>query len=245
MNRTVIWVVGGAVGLGLIVLLALSIASEPEVDDTIDYGTVTVDGDPLPFLEDTTVTDIALGFTAPSVSGTDWDGNVTSIEPDGRPKIVIFLAHWCQFCQAEVPEVQEWLEAGGLPENVDMYSISVFSDRLRPNWPARGLVGGRGLDGSGDQRRRDRHRGYGLRDAGDTLLRGSRRGQHQPGTVLGSGGDCRPGDDDDHRSGFSRRQLTLQGPDLVQSADMTVLPAETGSQEGFDQVFRQCFSDHP
>ena len=137
MNKTVMWIIGGVVGLGLIVLLALSIASEPEVDDSIDYGPVTVEGDPLPFLADPTQADPTVGFTAATVSGTDWDGNVTSIETDGRPKIVIFLAHWCSHCQAEVPEVQAWLDAGGLPDDVDMYSVTAFSDRLRPNWPAR------------------------------------------------------------------------------------------------------------
>lgn len=137
MNKTVMWVVGGVVGLGLIVLLALSIASEPEIDESIDFGEVTVDGNPLPFLADPTVTDPALGFTAPIVSGTDWEGVETTIAADGRPKIVIFLAHWCSHCQAEVPEVQRWLDGGGLPDDVDMYSITVFSDHLRPNWPAR------------------------------------------------------------------------------------------------------------
>jgi len=32
--------------------------------------------------------------------------------------------------------VQSWLDAWGLPDDVDMYSFTVLSDRLRPNWPS-------------------------------------------------------------------------------------------------------------
>lgn len=135
MNKNVLWIIGGVVGLGLIVLLAASIAGEEPVDDSIAFGEVTVVGDALPFLADANGTDPALGFTTATVSGADWNDVPSTIEPDGRPKILLFLAHWCPHCQAEVPEVQAWLDAGGLPNDVDMYSFTVLSDRLRPNWP--------------------------------------------------------------------------------------------------------------
>lgn len=135
MNKTLIWIIGGVVGLGLIVALAFSIASEPELDDSIGFGDPTVEGDPLPFLADPAAGDPTLGFTAPTVSGADWNGNAVSIEPDGRPKIVVFLAHWCSHCQAEVPEIQQWVDSGAVPDDVDLYSVTVFTDSLRPNWP--------------------------------------------------------------------------------------------------------------
>jgi hypothetical protein len=31
--------------------------------------------------------------------------------------------------------IQQWLDDGGLPEGVDIYSLTVATDRLRPNWP--------------------------------------------------------------------------------------------------------------
>lgn len=135
MNKTVLWIVGGVVGLSLIVALAISIASEEAIDESIAFGEVTVEGANLPMLGDSS-TDPALGAASPTVSGGDWDGNQYSIAADGRPKIVVFLAHWCQFCQAEVPVLQSWINSGGLPDNVDMYSITVLSDRLRANWPS-------------------------------------------------------------------------------------------------------------
>lgn len=134
MNKKILWVVGGVVGFALIVVLALSIANEETVDASVGFGEVTVEGTALPPFSDPS-SDLAVGLTAPTVSGADWKANDYTIGPDGRPKIIIFLAHWCPHCQAEVPVVQRWLEAGNLPDEVDMYSITTSTDRLRPNWP--------------------------------------------------------------------------------------------------------------
>lgn len=134
-NRNVVyWVGGGVIGLGLIVWLAFAIASEPVVTDDIGYGQVTVDGAILPQY-DVAVADPTVGTAAPVVSGNDWDGNDYTIGADGRPKIIIFLAHWCSHCQAELPRVVDWLGSGGLPSGVDMYGITVLTTRQRPNWP--------------------------------------------------------------------------------------------------------------
>jgi len=128
------WTLGGLVGLGLIVLLAMSIATEEGVDQTSGYGVVTVEGDPLPTYSEPT-NDPAAGMTLATVSGGDWDGNQTTIAPDGTPKIVVLLAHWCPHCQREVPIIQQWINDGNLPAGIDMYSVTVFTDPLRANWP--------------------------------------------------------------------------------------------------------------
>jgi cytochrome c biogenesis protein CcmG, thiol:disulfide interchange protein DsbE len=134
-RSTLLWVVGGVLGLALIVWLAISIAGETDIDPSVAFGDVTVEGQPLPFLADPTTADPALGFSVPTVTGTDFDGNSHTVGPDGRPKILIFLAHWCPHCQAEVPEVQAWIDQGGLPAEVDMYSFTVLTEHVRPNWP--------------------------------------------------------------------------------------------------------------
>lgn len=144
MNRTVLWIVGGVVGLGLVVALAWSIASEPVVDESIGFGEVTVDGDNLPFVQDLSTGDPAVGLTAPTVSGGDWNGNEYSVSPDGRPKVLTFLAHWCSFCQSEVPEVQAWIDEGNLPDDVDMYSFTIRTTRARPEWPPQDWLEGEG-----------------------------------------------------------------------------------------------------
>jgi thiol-disulfide isomerase/thioredoxin len=137
-NRNLIfWVGGGVIGLGLIFLLALSIAGEPEVDTSIAFGEVTVEGESLPFFADPSAADPALGLTAPTVSGGDWMGNDFTISPDGRPKILVLLAHWCPHCQAEVPRIVEWIDSGGLPAQVDLYGLTVLTNRVRDGstWP--------------------------------------------------------------------------------------------------------------
>ncbi len=135
MNKTVLWIIGGGVGLVLIFLLAFSIAGEQPVDASIGFGEVEVTGDPLPIFNSQSPTDAATGLVAPTVVGADWDDVESTIGPDGESKIVLFLAHWCPHCQAEVPVVQQWIDDGNLPADVSMYAVATSTDQLRPNWP--------------------------------------------------------------------------------------------------------------
>ena len=116
---------------GLVAFFTVS-GSEPEAAE------VTVAGDPIPTMAGNASIgqDIAFGWDAPTVTGSDWKGNPVTIDPaDGRPKLIVFLAHWCPHCQAEVPEVQAWLnETGGIPE-VDLYGVATSINPSRPNWP--------------------------------------------------------------------------------------------------------------
>lgn len=145
-NRSLIyWIAGGVVGLGLIVWLAVAIASETPVEETIAFGPVTVEGEDLPFLE-TGAADPALGLPAPTVTGETFDGEQLTIGADGNAKIVVMLAHWCPHCQAEVPLVQRWVESGGLPEGVDLYGVTVLTNRVQDGrtWPPQDWLEGEG-----------------------------------------------------------------------------------------------------
>ena len=145
MNRkTALGIVVGVVGLGLIVVLAWSIAGEPEIDPSIAFGDVTVEGDNLPYVQDPNAGDSAIGETAPTVSGSDWDGVNHTVGPDGRPKVLLFLAHWCNVCDAEAPQVQAWLDGGGLPDDVDLYAFTVRASRSRVDWPPQDWLEGHG-----------------------------------------------------------------------------------------------------
>ena len=93
-----------------------------------------VTGSPLPRFESPT-DDPAVGQPAPIVKGTDFDGRPVTIEPDGRPKLVIFLAHWCPHCQREVPVIQRWLDEQGPPEGVDLVSVVTAIDPSQANYP--------------------------------------------------------------------------------------------------------------
>lgn len=130
------WGLGGLVGMALIVWMAWAIASETELDDAVAFGDVTVEGEPLP-TADLSSGDPAVGQEAPTITATGIDGNPVTIGPDGRAKIVALLAHWCPHCQRDVPVMQSWIDAGGLPEGVDVYGVTVLTNRLRDSstWP--------------------------------------------------------------------------------------------------------------
>lgn len=102
----------------------------------LDFGTVEVSGTPLvQRTPSSTDADPAVGATIPEVTGQQFDGSSISIGPSGKPKVVMFVAHWCPHCQAEVPRVQEWLDAGGMPSDVDLYAVATGTASNRPNYP--------------------------------------------------------------------------------------------------------------
>lgn len=79
--------------------------------------------------------DPAVGQPAPLVEGASFDGTPVSIKGDGIPKLILFIAHWCPHCQREVPVVQSWLDAGGLPDGIDLISVATAIDPTLPNYP--------------------------------------------------------------------------------------------------------------
>lgn len=123
-----------AAGLAAVALIATVILTFEGDNAQDEYGTPAVAGDSL-LLFSSGAADPAVGQPAPTVEGADFEGNPVAITDDGRAKIVIFLAHWCPFCQAEVPIVQRWVDAGSLPAEIDLYAVSTSMDSLRTNYP--------------------------------------------------------------------------------------------------------------
>ena len=118
----------GGIALITTVLLTMSAGSTKG-----EYGSPTVTGDALPLAGEGA--DLALGLPIPDVVGADFAGNEVRISRDGRPKILIFLAHWCSHCQAEVPVVHDWVDAGSLPEGLDLIGVATSTTSTRPNFP--------------------------------------------------------------------------------------------------------------
>jgi cytochrome c biogenesis protein CcmG, thiol:disulfide interchange protein DsbE len=79
--------------------------------------------------------DPAVGRPIPSVDGASFDGTPVTIKSDGKPKLIVFLAHWCPHCQREVPVVQAWIDANGMPAGVELISVVTAIDPNRPNYP--------------------------------------------------------------------------------------------------------------
>ncbi|CAM8657183.1 TlpA_like_family domain containing protein [Acidimicrobiia bacterium] len=81
-------------------------------------------------------TDPAIGMTIPQVTGQSFDGKTDVITPEGKPMVIIALAHWCSFCQKEVPVIQDWLDQNGMPADVELVSLATSNDPAKSNYPA-------------------------------------------------------------------------------------------------------------
>jgi thiol-disulfide isomerase/thioredoxin len=126
-----------AAAVAAILLTQSSSTPAPSFSPVASAGSATsgvVTGTPLPAYAPG-ATDPAVGQPAPLVEGASFDGTPVAIKADGRPKLVLFIAHWCPHCQREVPVVQDWLDAKGLPARVDLVSVATGIDPTLPNYP--------------------------------------------------------------------------------------------------------------
>jgi thiol-disulfide isomerase/thioredoxin len=98
------------------------------------YGAaVTVGGNALPPYN-SEAADTAVGLPMPQLTGEDFAGNPLAIEADGRAKLIVGLAHWCPYCNNEVPILNDWY-AAGIPDGVDVIVLHVYADPARPHFP--------------------------------------------------------------------------------------------------------------
>ena len=73
---------------------------------------------------------------APPLVGQDYAGNDVEVVPgEDGPQMLVFLAHWCPHCNAEIPVLQQWEESGAIPEDLDIVGISTAVRPDQPNYP--------------------------------------------------------------------------------------------------------------
>jgi len=101
----------------------------------LDYGQVSVSGTNLTPMPDNGA-DPMVGTVIPSVTGQQFDGKQLAIAADGKPHIIMVVAHWCPHCQAEVPRIQGWLDASGMPTDVELVTVATSNDPAKGNFPA-------------------------------------------------------------------------------------------------------------
>jgi hypothetical protein len=101
----------------------------------LDYGQVSVSGTALTPKPDSGA-DPMVGTVVPSVTGQQFDGKQLTISADGKPQIIMVVAHWCSHCQAEVPRVQKWLDKDGMPADVELVTVATSNDPAKGNFPA-------------------------------------------------------------------------------------------------------------
>ena len=147
--------IGGVVA-GVFVLAVASIAfvasggdddsAAIDPDAPIEYGIITTDGDPLPRLPDAG-DDPAVGMLAPSIVSERSEEQIR-LEPGlgGEATMVVFLAHWCPRCQAEVPRLAE-LEAAGAFDGIRVVNVLTATTPERDNYPPSTWLDREGLGG--------------------------------------------------------------------------------------------------
>lgn len=141
------------IGVAILIALAAAIAvfasggddnsSPTTTADIVDGGVapaefqkVIVEGGALDPLGDD-ATDPARGKVAPSISGYTHSGFPVSVKPatDGAPTMLVFLAHWCPHCNAEMPRLVKWYESGQVPTDLRVVGVTTSSRDDQANWP--------------------------------------------------------------------------------------------------------------
>jgi thiol-disulfide isomerase/thioredoxin len=97
---------------------------------------VTVQGKALPAEGDKvgSPADPAVGLTVPTLVGEGFNGKPVSVEQGPVPRLVIFLAHWCPHCRAEVPLLVKLAKQGKL-DGIEIDTIATNTSKDYPNYP--------------------------------------------------------------------------------------------------------------
>lgn len=131
-------VVAAVLGAVLIAVLTGGSKGDPSAADgsgVAQVRPVTVTGTPLPSLDSAAATDAAVGTKPPELAGQGFTGKAVSIVPGGKPKLVVFVAHWCPHCRAEVPRLVQWMSEGKKPDTLDVYAVSTSVKPDQVNYP--------------------------------------------------------------------------------------------------------------
>jgi thiol-disulfide isomerase/thioredoxin len=132
-------VVGAVVALFVVIAIVANLGGDEgsaSGGDLEQVRPVTWTGTALPKEPEDGGEDKAIGLEAPRLEGQSFDGSEVVIDPsDGRDKLLVFLAHWCNHCQAELPDLVAWKAAGKQPADLDMVAIATGTNPTFPNYP--------------------------------------------------------------------------------------------------------------
>ena len=102
--------------------------------DEADFGPVDVAGDPLPGFDVQAVTDAAIGLGSPVLTATTPSGSEIVVGAGGEPTLVVFLAHWCPHCQAELPVLVD-MAGDGAFDGIRTVAVLTGTNPDAPNYP--------------------------------------------------------------------------------------------------------------
>ena len=125
-------IIGGA---AIVAISSSGSESNTSSGNISEFSDITVTGDALPAFDSASATDASIGMTAPIVSGKGFTGTEITTDGGGTPTLLVFLAHWCQFCQREVPLLVQWEKDGQTPTGIDVIAVATGTDPANPNFP--------------------------------------------------------------------------------------------------------------
>jgi thiol-disulfide isomerase/thioredoxin len=135
-NRVLIW--GGAavvVVIAIVVALVASGGNDAASATKWETAQVEVTGASLPQYDPKVTPDPAIGDTIPTLQGKSvFDGTPVKVAPDGKPQAVIFVAHWCPHCQAELPKLVT-LAKHGVFDGMTVTAVATGTSKQAPNYP--------------------------------------------------------------------------------------------------------------
>jgi thiol-disulfide isomerase/thioredoxin len=142
-NRWLIW--GGFAAVVAIAVVVAVVASGGDSakqsspkNASFETHAVTVEGTTLPAYSATyagNTSDPAIGKTIPTLNGVSvLDGKPVTVAPNGTPQAVVFVAHWCPHCQAEVPRLVA-LAKQGVFDGVDVTAVATGTNPSADNYP--------------------------------------------------------------------------------------------------------------
>jgi thiol-disulfide isomerase/thioredoxin len=137
-NRTVLW---GALAVVVVIAVVVAVVASGGGSDNSASATkwetssVKVTGTHLPQYDPEKSPDPAVGETIPTLQGKSvFDGTPVTVEPNGKPQLVLFVAHWCPHCQNEVPLLVK-LAKRGVFDRVDVTAVATATNAQADNYP--------------------------------------------------------------------------------------------------------------
>ena len=105
--------------LPLIFIFSLISCSTEEVSSDSDtkekeynhhVSSFSVSGEKLSIFDPASEIDSTQGKKSPKINYLLESQNLYVNYPDERPTIFLFVAHWCPYCQNEIPVVKNWIQ---------------------------------------------------------------------------------------------------------------------------------------
>lgn len=119
-------------GAFLVAYVLFGDGGPPELTET---APVDITGDALPPIPENPANDPARGQPAPPASGVNFQDEPVDLLADDSGTILVFLAHWCNVCQSEVPVIVDHLGDGALPDDVRLVGVPTSTGPNQGNYP--------------------------------------------------------------------------------------------------------------